>query len=126
MQFIFSGWPISVNLKTKEAGLNFKQLWQETFSELSLAAILWEVVMAVCLESGVNPWYEDQNMKEDLKRYVQQNLKRKEILDFMKRDYAMYCGKKWPLTPDLHSFSLSLSLSINLFTFYCLLSCIFY
>jgi len=62
----------------------------ETFSELSLAAILWEVVMAVCLESGVNPWYEDQNMKEDLKRYVQQNLKRKEILDCMKLDYAMY------------------------------------
>ena len=46
--------------------------------------------MAVALESGVNPWYEDQNMKEDLKRYVQQNLKHKEILDFMKRLRNVY------------------------------------
>ena len=35
------------------------------------------------------------------------------------------CGKKWPITSDLHSFSLSFSLSMNLFTFDCLLSCIF-
>eukprot|EP00794_Sanderia_malayensis_P001905 gene1905-2163_t len=49
--------------------------------------------MAVCLECGVNAWYEDQNMKEDLKRYVQQNLKCKEMLNFMKRGYAVYAWR---------------------------------
>ena len=62
--------------------------------------------MAVCLESGVNPWYKDQNMKEDLKRYVQQNLKRKEILDFMKRDYAMYTWSMSTLARRLKYFDI--------------------
>ena len=62
--------------------------------------------MAVCLESGVNPWYEDQNIKEDLKRYVQQNLKHKEILDFMKRDYAMYTWSMSTLARRLKYFDI--------------------
>ena len=43
----------------------------------------------------MNSWYEDQVIKKDLKRCVQKNLKRKEILDFMKRDYPMYA---WSLS----------------------------
>ena len=33
-------------------------------------------------------WEEDEQLKEDLKRYVLQNLSRREILDFVSRDYA--------------------------------------
>lgn len=35
MEFIFSGWPIGVNVKKKEAGLTFKHIWREKFAEIS-------------------------------------------------------------------------------------------
>jgi len=35
-------------------------------------------------------WQEDQDLKDDLVKYVRQNLRRKEILDFVKIDYPMY------------------------------------
>ena len=35
-------------------------------------------------------WYENHLLENDLIRYVQQNLKRNEIPDFMRRDYPFY------------------------------------
>ena len=35
-------------------------------------------------------WKNDQRLEHDLKLYVSQNLKRVEILDYMKRDYGDY------------------------------------
>eukprot|EP00795_Rhopilema_esculentum_P005656 gene5655-10889_t len=32
-------------------------------------------------------WWDDENLKKDLRRYVGSNMKRVEILDFVKRDY---------------------------------------
>ena len=39
-------------------------------------------------------WKEDKGLKHDLSKYVKENLKRGEILDFVKRDYP---GYKWSL-----------------------------
>ena len=39
-------------------------------------------------------WKEDNQMENDLKTYVSQNLKRSEVLDFMQRDFPQY---KWSL-----------------------------
>ena len=35
-------------------------------------------------------WKNDQRLEHDLKLYVSQNLKRVEILDYMKRDFGDY------------------------------------
>ena len=35
-------------------------------------------------------WEDDEELKEDLERYVKQNLKREEILDFVLKKYPMY------------------------------------
>ena len=35
-------------------------------------------------------WQEDEKLKQDLRAYVAQGLKREEILDFVKRDYQEY------------------------------------
>ena len=35
-------------------------------------------------------WRDDENLEKDLRRYVGSNLKRVEILDFVKRDYFRY------------------------------------
>ena len=38
-----------------------------------------------------NPtWENDENMKADIQKYVLQNLTRKEVLDFLGRDYPQY------------------------------------
>ena len=39
-------------------------------------------------------------VREDLKRYVLQNLSRREILDFVYRDYAQYAWSLGTLTPS--------------------------
>lgn len=39
-------------------------------------------------------WKNDEQLEIDLKRYVAQNLKRSEIVDFMRRDYSDY---EWSL-----------------------------
>ena len=36
-------------------------------------------------------WKNNVALEEDLRDYVQRNLKRKEILDFMKHDYEQHC-----------------------------------
>ena len=35
-------------------------------------------------------WREDVPLQEDLRNYVRQNMKRKEMLDFLKRDFPTY------------------------------------
>ena len=35
-------------------------------------------------------WKDDEELKADLEQYVRQNLKRSEILDFVKRDFPEY------------------------------------
>ena len=35
-------------------------------------------------------WKDDEELKTDLEKYVSQNLKRSEILDFVKRDFPEY------------------------------------
>ncbi len=38
-----------------------------------------------------NPeWEEDDELRNDIKKYVMQNLKREEVLDFLRRDYPQY------------------------------------
>ena len=38
-----------------------------------------------------NPEWEDHDeLRNDIKKYVMQNLKREEVLDFLKRDYLQY------------------------------------
>ena len=40
-------------------------------------------------------WKEDDDLKNDLKKYVKEDLRRNEILDFLKRDYSQYA---WSLS----------------------------
>ena len=53
-----------------------------------------------------NPdWKEDEQLKEDLKRYVLQNLSRQDILDFVSRDYAQYAWSLGSLSRRLAFFN---------------------
>ena len=53
-----------------------------------------------------NPdWKEDEQLKEDLKRYVLQNLSRQAILDFVSRDYAQYAWSLGTLSRRLAFFN---------------------
>ena len=36
-------------------------------------------------------WKNDVALEQDLRDYMRRYLKRREILDFMKRDYEQYC-----------------------------------
>ena len=36
-------------------------------------------------------WKNDDALEQGLRDYMRKNLKMKEILDFMKRDYEQYC-----------------------------------
>lgn len=40
-------------------------------------------------------WMEDNKLKEDLERYTRQGLQRREILNFVQRDYHEYA---WSIT----------------------------
>ena len=40
-------------------------------------------------------WKYDSKLRDDLLKYVSQNLRRKEILDFVRRDFSMY---KWSIS----------------------------
>ena len=44
-------------------------------------------------------WEDDNDLKNDLAKFVSLNLKRMEILDFMKKDYPMYA---WSLRSLAH------------------------
>jgi hypothetical protein len=52
---------------------------------------LYFVKKYVMAERIRNPdWQEDDNLKDDLQCYVVENFRRKEILDFVERDYPQY------------------------------------
>ncbi|XP_028394391.1 uncharacterized protein LOC114518567 [Dendronephthya gigantea] len=54
-----------------------------------------------------NPdWEEDAELKQDLNRYVLQNLSRREILDFVSRDYAQYAWSLGTLSRRLAFFNI--------------------
>ncbi len=55
-----------------------------------------------------NPeWKEDEELEADLKKYVLRNFKRREILDFMKRDYPQYAWSLGTLSRRLKHFDVS-------------------
>ncbi|XP_046855091.1 uncharacterized protein LOC124448125 [Xenia sp. Carnegie-2017] len=51
-------------------------------------------------------WENDEEMRHDLEKYVQRNLKRKEILDFMSADYPMYAWSIRTLSRRLQHFNI--------------------
>ena len=51
-------------------------------------------------------WQEDQDLKDDLVKYVRQSLRRKEILDFVKINYPMYAWSPRTLSRRLQYFSI--------------------
>ena len=51
-------------------------------------------------------WQEDQDLKDDLVKYVRQNLRRKEILDFVKINYPMYAWSPRTLSRRLQYFGI--------------------
>ena len=51
-------------------------------------------------------WENDEDMRRDLKKYVRQNLRRKEILDFMIADYPMYAWSTRSLSRRLQHFGI--------------------
>ena len=54
-----------------------------------------------------NPdWQEDAELKQDLKRYILQNLSRREILDFVSQDYAQYARSLGTLSRRLAHFDI--------------------
>ena len=51
-------------------------------------------------------WKEDEELENDLKKYVARNLKRLEILDFMRQDYGQYPWSERTLARRLSHFSI--------------------
>lgn len=39
---------------------------------------------------GSGEWKEDNQLEQDLRKYIAQNLKRSEVLDFVKQDFSEY------------------------------------
>ena len=53
-----------------------------------------------------NDWENDEEMRQDLEKYVRQNLKREEILDFTIADYLMYAWSIRSLSRRLQHFGI--------------------
>lgn len=54
-----------------------------------------------------NPeWINDEKLENDLKHYVAQNLKRKEMLDFVRRDFPEYQWSSATLARRLRAFQI--------------------
>jgi hypothetical protein len=51
-------------------------------------------------------WEDDCELKDDLQKYVSKNLKREEILDFVKRDYPNYSWSLGTLSRRLKHFNI--------------------
>jgi hypothetical protein len=51
-------------------------------------------------------WQNDDGLRDDLRNYVLQNFKRKEILDFMTRDYCQYAWSLGTLSRRLKYFEI--------------------
>ena len=54
-----------------------------------------------------NAWHENESLIDSLKRYVKQNLKRIEIIDYMKRDFPKYPWSLSTLARRLKHFGIS-------------------
>ena len=50
--------------------------------------------------TSTSEWMVDASLESDLRKYVEQNLKRSVILDFVKKDYQNY---EWSLRSDIRS-----------------------
>ena len=57
-------------------------------------------------------WKEDAILKSDLKKYVKEDLRRTEILDFMKRDFSLYAWSLSSLDRHMRYFDLYIILTI--------------
>ena len=53
-----------------------------------------------------NDWENDEEMRQDLEKYVRQNLRREEILDFMIADYPIYPWSICSLSRRLQHFAI--------------------
>ena len=51
-------------------------------------------------------WKEDNQLEQDLRKYVSQNLKRSEILDFVQRDFSEYTWSTATLDRGLRHFGI--------------------
>ncbi len=51
-------------------------------------------------------WKDDVALRDDLRNYVLQNYRRREILDFMKRDYYQYAWSLGTLSRRLNYFEI--------------------
>ena len=51
-------------------------------------------------------WCEDVRLQDDLRNYVRQNLKRKEMLDFLRRDFPTYAWRIPTLDRRLRYFNI--------------------
>ena len=51
-------------------------------------------------------WQNDENLKDDLQRYVVENFHGKEILDFVRRDYPQYAWSLGTLDRRLANFDI--------------------
>jgi hypothetical protein len=51
-------------------------------------------------------WKDDELLRDDLERYVLQNLRRQELLDFVKRDYPQYAWSLGTLDRRLAHFGI--------------------
>lgn len=51
-------------------------------------------------------WCEDVRLQEDLRKYVRQGMKRKEMLDFLKRDFPTYAWSIATLDRRLRYFNI--------------------
>ncbi|KAK3741690.1 hypothetical protein QZH41_005533 [Actinostola sp. cb2023] len=51
-------------------------------------------------------WHNDDALREDLQKYVRQNLRRNEILDFVEADYPMYAWSLRSLCRRLQYFDI--------------------
>ena len=51
-------------------------------------------------------WKDDEELKRDLEKYVKQNLKRKEVLDFVSSKYPMYVWSLRTLCRRLSHFNI--------------------
>lgn len=59
------------------------------------------------MAAAAGEWKADQTLREDLAKYVEANLKRTDILDFMKRDYSQYLWSLRTLTRRLAFFKIT-------------------
>mgnify|MGYP002804450994 CR=1 FL=1 len=64
-----------------------------------------QTVMAA--ERFQNPdWEDDNELRNNIKKYVMQNLKREEVLDFLKRDYPQYMWSLSTLSRRMRTFGI--------------------